>query len=39
MLDCVNGIEVKVGFLAKVPYAIQKASCRSYLCACHRICL
>ena len=39
-LDCVNGIEVNFGLLAKVPYApIQKASCRSYLCACHRICL
>jgi len=40
MLDRVNSIEVNSGLFTKVPHApIQKASRRSYLCACHHVCL
>src|SRR5262245_59850398 len=37
-LDSVNGVEMNLGLLAKVPNApIEKAPCRSYLRACHHV--
>jgi len=37
-LDGMNGVEMNLGFLAKVPHGpIQKPPCRTYLCACHSV--